>query len=199
MKKIVVASSNPGKIKEIRTLLKGLDVELLSLEEFPEIKVAEETGSTFEENAFIKAKSVFEQTNLLTISDDSGLEVDALNGEPGVHSARYVGENATDKENCDKLLSEIRNSKSDLTPSTRGRFKCVMCLYNGVIYQKFFEGECEGNIILKMKGRNGFGYDPLFVPEGYNKTFAELDDETKNKISHRGKALKKLKEFLIKV
>lgn len=195
MKKIVVASSNQGKIKEIRTLLNGLDVELLTLKDFPGIKIAAETGNTFKKNAFIKAKSVFEQTNLLTISDDSGLEVDALNGAPGIRSARYAGENATYKKNCDKLLSEIRNSKSDLTTA---RFKCVLCLYNGVTYQKFFEGECKGNIILKMKGRNGFGYDPLFVPEEYKKTFAEFDDETKNKISHRGKALKKLREFLFK-
>lgn len=191
MRKLCIASSNPGKVKEIKQCLAGLDIELFSLldiENYPEI---EETGSTFEENAFIKAKAVYETFKMPVIADDSGLEVDFLNGAPGIYSARYSGTSATDEKNRNKLLDELKS-----TEDNRGaRFRCVIVLYDG-FNKKSFTGECRGRIIHEPRGSGGFGYDPLFVPDGFDKTFAELDPDTKNSISHRGRALKKLADFL---
>lgn len=190
MKKLILASKNKGKVREILEYLKGTDFEISGLEnDFPGI---EETGSTFEENAALKAEQVFNQFKILTLADDSGLEVDYLVGEPGVYSARFAGENATDMGNCMKLLKEM----DGVDPEERiARFKCVMVLYDGTD-KHVFEGICEGQIINEMRGNDGFGYDPLFVPDGFTQTYAELDLGIKNTISHRGKALKLVKDYL---
>ncbi len=192
MKKIFIASKNKGKISEIRTYLGEMDYEVFSLLDTPEIPDIEETGSTFEENALLKAKFVFNVVKIPVLADDSGLEVDYLHGAPGVYSARYSGENASDKDNNDKLLKELKDIEYNQRTAA---FKCVMCLYDG-LNERYFDGICEGNIITYQKGEKGFGYDPLFMPKGYSLTFAELGPDVKNKISHRGKALLSLKKFL---
>jgi XTP/dITP diphosphohydrolase len=193
MNKIVIASKNEGKVKEIRNFLHGLNIELLTLSDFPGIPDVYEDGRTFEENAAKKAKAVHEHTKLPALADDSGLEVRYLHNQPGIHSARFSGEDRNDQRNCEKLLDELKNVDMD---NRRARFRCILTLQDALYNTLTFEGRCEGYIIDEMKGENGFGYDPLFVPDGYNKTFAELDLVTKNKISHRGKALKSLRTFL---
>ena len=196
MKKIVIASKNEGKIKEIKNFLHGLDVEILTLNDFPDISEITEDGRTFEENAMKKAKTVFEHTKLTALADDSGLEVRYIGGEPGVHSARFAGENATDQQNNQKLLDLMKNIPMD---ERRARFKCVLILYNSLYNNLIFEGRCDGYVIDEAKGDLGFGYDPLFVPDGFTKTFGELDLVTKNKISHRGKALNSLRGYVEKM
>lgn len=196
MKKIVIASKNEGKIKEIRNFLHGIDAELLAMSDFSELPDIPEDGRTFEENAMKKAKAVFDYTKLTTIADDSGLEVNYLGGEPGIHSARYAGDAATDRQNNDKLLGLLKDLPME---DRKARFKCVIVLYNSLYNNLVFEGKCAGYIIDEPKGELGFGYDPLFVPEGYTKTFGELDLVTKNKISHRGKALSSLRNYLEKI
>ncbi len=192
MKKLFIASKNQGKINEIKFYLKDFNFEIFSLLDSPEIPDIEETGATFEENALIKAKAVFEIVNIPVLADDSGLEVDYLNGAPGVYSTRFAGDGATDKKNNAKLLAELGDI--DINERT-ARFKCVIVLYDGVS-ERYFDGNCEGYITTHPKGENGFGYDPLFIPLGYQLTFAELDLNVKNKISHRGKALLSLKKYL---
>jgi XTP/dITP diphosphohydrolase len=190
--KIFIASKNNGKIKEIKSVLNPLNIEVLSLLDRPDIDDIKETGKTFQANALIKAKEVYEKVNMPVLADDSGLEVDFLNGAPGVYSARYAGENATDIQNCEKLLKQLNGVPSD----KRGaKFRCVLVLIDGN-KQYLFEGICEGKITDAPRGDKGFGYDPLFIPTGYTKTFGELDFEVKNKISHRGISLQKLKDFL---
>jgi non-canonical purine NTP pyrophosphatase (RdgB/HAM1 family) len=208
--KLIIASKNKGKLKEITAVVGVItnnhyNIELLSLNDFPKIPDIPETGNTFEENAWLKAKTVYDKTGICTLADDSGLEVDYLNGRPGVYSARYAGENATDAENRQKLLHELKNvAKHNRT----ARFVCVMILYDGIKNNNapllrggdgvglIFKGVCEGTIAEAERGNNGFGYDSLFIPEGYSQTFAELEMETKNKISHRGKVLMELKKYL---
>lgn len=196
MKKIVIASKNEGKIKEIKNFLHGLNVEILTLNDFPDISEITEDGRTFEDNAMKKAKVVFEHSKLTSLADDSGLEVQYLSGEPGVHSARFSAENATDQQNNEKLLELLRDVPME---ERRARFKCVIVLYNSLYNNLIFEGRCEGYIIDEPKGELGFGYDPLFVPEGFTKSFGELDLVTKNKISHRGKALNSLRGYVEKM
>lgn len=196
MKKIVIASKNEGKIKEIKNFLHGLEVEILTMSDFPEIPEIIEDGSTFEENAVKKAKSVFEHTKLTVIADDSGLEVKYIGNEPGVHSARFSGDNATDQQNNEKLLELLKDVPMD---ERRARFKCVLVLHNSLYNNLIFEGRCDGYIIDEPKGELGFGYDPLFVPDGFTKSFGELDLVTKNKISHRGKALNSLRGYVEKM
>jgi len=193
MRQIVIASKNPGKIKEIKNFLHGLEIDCYSLADFTDIPPIIEDGRTFEDNALKKAKIVFDHIKITTVADDSGLEVPYLHNQPGVHSSRYAGENATDLQNCEKLLDELKGIDID---QRSARFRCIMILHNSLYNNMIFEGKCRGYVIEEMKGENGFGYDPLFVPEGYNKTFAELDLVTKNKISHRGKALTCLRTFL---
>jgi XTP/dITP diphosphohydrolase len=192
MKKIFIASKNKGKIKEIKYSLDGLGFEFFSLLDTPDVADIAETGNTFEENAWLKAKAVYELARIPVVADDSGLEVDVLNGEPGVFSARYAGENATDNDNCSKLLSKLEEIEYE---KRTAHFKCVIIYYDG-FNKNVFEGKCSGHIITYQRGENGFGYDPLFMPDGYSLTFAELDPETKNTISHRGRALKLLIEYL---
>lgn len=197
--KLILATKNNGKVKEIREFFRessvGMKIELLSLNDFPEIEDIPETGDTFEENAWIKAKAVYDKLQICTLADDSGLEVDYLNGRPGVYSARYAGEDANDENNRKKLLHELKHIADH---NRTARFICVMILYDGIT-KHIFKGICEGSIIESERGSDGFGYDPLFKPEGYDKTFAELDMDTKNRISHRGKALAQLKEYLSKL
>jgi len=201
--KLILATKNKGKVKEIREFFKpspivgvitnnSTVIELQSLNDFPEIVDIPETGDTFEENAWIKAKAVYDRTQICTLADDSGLEVDYLNGRPGVYSARYSGENAADEDNRKKLLHELKNAADH---NRTARFVCVMVFYDG-IKNSIFKGVCEGTIIESERGNEGFGYDPIFIPEGYDKTFAELDMKTKNQISHRGKALTAVKQYL---
>ena len=190
MNKLILATKNKGKVREISEYFKDSGFEITGLDDnFPDIN---ETGTTFEENASLKAEQVYNQFKVLTLADDSGLEVDYLVGEPGVYSARFDGENATDLDNCKKLLEEMDDAEDE---DRTARFKCVMVLYDGTD-KHVFEGVCEGKIITEMRGNDGFGYDPLFVPNGFTQTYAELDLGIKNTISHRGKALKQVKDYL---
>ncbi|WP_196001513.1 XTP/dITP diphosphatase [Clostridium sp. 1001271B_151109_B4] len=199
MKKIVLASNNSKKIKEIKDILNGLEYEVYSLNDMDINIDVEEDGITFEENSKKKATEIYlylkkrGEDNFLVLADDSGLEVDSLNGAPGVYSARYAGEHGNDYKNNIKLLEEMKNFKGD---DRKARFVCVISLVdeNGDI--KVVRGEAEGYIIEELKTEGGFGYDPLFFYKGFNKTFGEASAEEKNAISHRGNALKKLKEIL---
>ncbi len=187
---IVIASRNLHKIREIRAILKRqYPFDFLSLLDFPNYEPPEETGATFEENAFAKATHAASALNRWVLADDSGLVVPALNDDPGIRSARYAGENATDKENRSKLIQAL----DGIEESKRiGYAVCALALSSPDGIQAQVKGMCEGSLILTPRGSQGFGYDPLFLKYDYNKTFAELDEETKNKISHRRKALDKL-------
>lgn len=192
MNTIVLASRNEHKIEELRTTLKPLGIELKSTYDFPELEEVIEDKETLEGNALKKARYVYEKTGLPALSDDTGLEVDALNGRPGVYSARYAGEQATDQDNVDKLLDELKG----IPLQRRGaQFRTVAALVNENETHTF-EGVCRGTIITKKRGSEGFGYDPIFVPASYKKTFAELNSDEKNQISHRGKAIQKVVNFL---
>ena len=188
--KIVFATNNKHKLEEIKDIL-GKDFEIVSLAEIGCHEDIPETGLTLEENARQKSTYIVEHYNHDCFADDTGLEVDALNGEPGVHSARYAEGTDHDSEaNMRKLLSKMSNVKE-----RTARFRTVISLIiNGVEHQ--FEGRVEGRIATEKHGTEGFGYDPIFIPEGYNKSFAELGEEVKNQISHRARAVKKLAEYL---
>ena len=188
--KIVFATNNKHKLEEIKDIL-GKDFEIVSLAEIGCHEDIPETGLTLEENARQKSTYIVEHYNHDCFADDTGLEVDSLNGEPGVHSARYAEGTDHDSEaNMSKLLSKMSNVK-DRT----ARFRTVISLIiNGVEHQ--FEGRVEGRIATEKHGTEGFGYDPIFIPEGYDKSFAELGEEVKNQISHRARAVKKLAEYL---
>jgi XTP/dITP diphosphohydrolase len=192
--KIIVATGNKGKLREIREMCLGLPFELTSLfDHFNPVPEIPEDGSTFLENAQRKARWVYERTKTWSLADDSGLEVDCLGGMPGVRSARYAGEHATDRERLDKLLYECR----DCPASKRtARFRCVMVFKCGVHDEIVGQGVCEGRIGYEPAGTDGFGYDPLFYPDGYDTTFAQLGPVEKNAISHRGKALAALRRIL---
>jgi len=195
--KLVLATKNKGKIAEIVKILADLpQIEILSLADFPEIPSIAETGQTFTENAILKAKTVARLTGHWALADDSGLTVAYLKGAPGVYSARYAGENATDEENNAKLLAALKDVPME---KRQAAFVCVMalCSSEGECYT--CEGQCEGLIALAPKGTHGFGYDPIFYVPAYNKTMAELGPEIKNKISHRAAALQQLKPLLQKV
>lgn len=188
---LVLATRNPGKISEIKALLPG--VRVVPAASFPGCPEPEETGSTFEENALIKARAVSRYTGRTALADDSGLEVDALDGAPGVHSARYAGTDATDQDNIRRLLEALDGvSDADRT----ARFRCVVAVVVSDGRTWTAEGACEGRILLAPRGDAGFGYDPLFVPAGYENTFAELDAEEKNRISHRAQALRRIADVL---
>lgn len=193
-KKLLVATGNKGKLKEIREILSG--VEVLGLFDLPFSLEIEEDGDTFYDNALKKASVLAEKMSVPVLADDSGLEVDALGGEPGVYSARYSGENATDESNTQKLLCALKSVPYE---NRTARFVCVMCLVmpDGTVYDT--RGESEGIILTTPQGDNGFGYDPVFYNEFYKKTFAEMTIDEKNTISHRGIALEKMREILNKV
>lgn len=190
---IVLATHNRGKLAELRSLFEGLPIELLSISEVvPGYTPPSEDGDTFEENAAIKAKAAAQAAHLVAIADDSGLEVDALGGRPGVRSARFAGDGATDAENNAALLSALL--EVDDTGRT-ARFRCVIALvdpFTDADKPLYAEGRCEGLIARSSRGESGFGYDPLFVVSGLGRTFAELGDAEKNQLSHRGKAARAL-------
>lgn len=191
--KVVLATRNMGKVKEIKQILRGLDLDILTLNDFPEVPSIIEDGKTFKENAVKKARFVAEHLNMPSIADDSGLEVNAFNRRPGILSARYAGENATDEDNNRKLLKEL----NDIPPEKREAcYRCVVALVFPSGEEETAEGSCNGFIALEPKGAGGFGYDTLFYIPEYGMTMAELPPEIKNRISHRGKAFAKLKEKL---
>ncbi len=195
--KLVLATRNKGKIAEIKEILADFqEIELLSLADFPDLPKIEETGTTFKENAILKAKTIAKLTGHLTLADDSGLTVEYLNGAPGVYSARYAGENATDAENNTKLLKALEGVPWE---KRKAAFVCVIALCSPQGECHTCEGRCEGIIALEPKGSYGFGYDPLFYVPAYGKTMAELGSEIKNQISHRAMALKALKPLLKKI
>jgi len=190
---IVVATRNKGKVREIRDALKGLNLRIRSLSDFPDVPEVEEDGKSFVENALKKARFYSQYLGKLTIADDSGLEVDSLNGLPGIRSARYAGERASAEENNQKLLREIR----DVPISKRGaRFKCIIAVRSPDGREAIAEGSCKGRIGFKEEGRRGFGYDPLFMFPEYGKTMAEITLKEKNRMSHRGKALRKIRRIV---
>ncbi len=191
---LLIATRNAGKLREFELLLAELSVELKSLEAYPELPDVEETGATFAANAELKASEYARQTNVWTLADDSGLEVDALGGAPGVFSARYAGRGATNREKIAKLLEELEKT-SDL--ARKARFICVIAFANpnGEVV-RVEKGVCEGKIAFSPCGINGFGYDPIFIPEGFEQTFGELSGEIKQQISHRARASSQIKRFL---
>jgi XTP/dITP diphosphohydrolase len=192
---VVLATRNKNKVREIREILSAADsgVNVYTLDDFPDIGEIEEDGATFEENALKKAEHIAAATGIIAIADDSGLVVDALEGRPGVYSARYAGEDADDRQNNEKLLAELQG-----VPDDRRTARFVCCIAMGSKGQmKTFTGAVEGRIGHEPRGKSGFGYDPLFYPGGSDRTFAEMDSSEKNAISHRAVALRKLKEYLI--
>ncbi|MBI2399995.1 MAG: XTP/dITP diphosphatase [Deltaproteobacteria bacterium] len=191
--KVVLATKNTGKAKEIGRILEGSGVEIISLEGFANVELPPETGKTMEENALLKARAAAEATGLPALADDSGLEVDYLGGAPGVYSARYSGEKATDEENWKKLLRELEGVEAE---KRTARFRCALALVGFDENEYLFEGVFEGVIAEAPRGKNGFGYDPVFIPLGSGRTAAELAPDEKNRISHRANALEALKAFL---
>jgi XTP/dITP diphosphohydrolase len=193
MNKVLVSSNNKDKISEIKKVFENEDLIIHCLKDIGlNIEIIEDQ-ETLEGNAIKKAREIFSISKIPTISDDTGLFVEALNGEPGVYSSRYAGENASYDDNCKKLLIDMEG-----IPEQRREayFKSVICFYvdENKYYQ--FEGICKGKIIIEKRGKKGFGYDPVFIPDGYDKTFAEISKVEKNKISHRGKALERLRSFI---
>lgn len=196
MIRLLVATTNRGKFAEVQSCLRQLKLEIISLKDLESYPAVREDGATFEENALKKARTLAEASGLLTLADDSGLEVDALNGAPGIYSARYAGVEGNDEKNNDKLLYELRHVPE---AQRTARFICALALCdprNGAMKVRTVRDSCEGRIGLGIRGANGFGYDPLFFYPPLDKTFGEIDRETKATVSHRGKALKKLAELL---
>jgi XTP/dITP diphosphohydrolase len=187
---LILATRNAHKSREVQQIL-GTEVSVRDLAGYPEISEIKETEASFEENAKLKAVTVSKQVPGLVIADDSGLEVDALKGAPGVYSARYAGEKANDENNVAKLLTELRGNEL-----RSARFRCVIALAQNGKLLGTFEGAVEGEIVDLPRGSNGFGYDPVFRPSGFAQTFAEMDAELKNKISHRAKAIAALRDAL---
>jgi XTP/dITP diphosphohydrolase len=186
---IIFATNNENKLKEIRHIL-GNSFELVSLSDLNIEEDIPEDKSTLEENALVKARYIHKSTGMNVFADDTGLEIEALNGKPGVHSARFAGENKNSDANIEKVLSLLEKSEN-----RKARFRTVIALiFNGKEY--FFEGRVSGNIISEKRGTEGFGYDPVFMPDGKNLTFAEMNLDEKNSISHRAIAFEKLREFL---
>jgi XTP/dITP diphosphohydrolase len=191
---LLLATRNAHKRREFREVL-GPGFDVIDLSSFPEIAIPKETGRTFEENATLKAIAASRKLPSLVIADDSGLEVDALGGAPGVFSARYAGENPGDVSNVDKLLRELRK-QNIATEKRSARFRCVIALAQNGKLLGVFEGFVEGKIVDPPRGSGGFGYDPIFEPKGFDQTFAEMRAESKNQISHRGQAIAALRKAL---
>jgi XTP/dITP diphosphohydrolase len=191
--KIVIATRNPGKIREIEDVLRAPGSQLLTFRDLPGLPEPEESGQTLEENAVIKAVAAREHAGLPALSDDSGLLVDALGGNPGVHSSRYAGPEGDAERNMDRLLSEMKDVPHELRTA---RFLCVVALALPDGVTLLSKGECGGRILTERRGTGGFGYDPIFQPDGFERSMAELTLEEKNEISHRGKALRAMKALL---
>jgi XTP/dITP diphosphohydrolase len=201
---ILVATRNAGKIREIRAALSLLPIRLVELDQFPGMVSVDEVGQTYQENAALKALGYARQSQLFALADDSGLEVDALGGQPGVFSARFAGPDAADAERNEKLLAALSGYDGE---SRSARFVCSMALAGWPPSERpvsndephvirITEAKCEGAIAFRPRGEHGFGFDPLFVPNGYNATFGELPDDVKARISHRALALVQMREFL---
>jgi len=191
---LVIATRNPGKTAEIRDLLQGYPVHIKNLDDFGPIPEVEEDGATFEENAYKKASFTARVLGLPALADDSGLAVKALDGAPGIYSARYAGEDASDKQRCDKLMADL-SDKSDRSAA----FMCVISIAVPTGQALTYEASCEGVIAEKPAGENGFGYDPVFFYPPLKKTFAQLSRREKGRVSHRGKALAEFKDEFEKV
>ncbi|WP_116073837.1 XTP/dITP diphosphatase [Priestia megaterium] len=189
MREIIIATKNAGKVKDFETLFSPKGFKVKSLLDFPEIEDVEETGVTFAENATLKAEAISSALNKPVIADDSGLAVDALNGEPGVYSARYAGENKDDNANIEKVLQKLNDVPFE---KRTARFHCALAIAVPGKRTEIVEGTCEGHILEEKRGENGFGYDPIFFVEKWRCSMAELTKEQKNQISHRANALKKL-------
>jgi XTP/dITP diphosphohydrolase len=192
---IVLATRNKKKIEEIKRITENMAIHIFTLDDFPGCPEVEEDGATFEENALKKAMTVARYTGKPALADDSGLEVYAMNGAPGTLSARYSGEDADDRRNLEKLLHEMRSMAGR---QRNARFVCCVALALPDGSVNTFYGYAEGRIGTEPKGLNGFGYDPVFYPDGYGKTFAEMSDREKDAISHRGKAMKEVQRYLEK-
>lgn len=190
MQDLLVATGNSHKTAEIRAIL-GAGYVVSDLKAHPELPEVEETGSTFLENATLKAVEISKQVDGLILSDDSGLEVDALGGEPGVYSSRYAGEAGNDEANNKKLLHELQGKDN-----RKARFRCVMVLAQDGEVLTSFDGAVEGRMLSELHGEGGFGYDPLFVPDGYDQTFSQLSEGIKNQLSHRAVAMQKVVAWL---
>lgn len=193
MKKIIAASNNKNKIHEIKKIFNGSEYEIISLKEAGINIEPEENSETFEGNALIKARAVAAISEHMVLADDSGLSVDCLDGRPGVKSKRYAGPDASDSDNNLYLIEQLKKEKCS---TYNARFICVVAFIDKRGVERTFRGSCEGEITLEPKGANGFGYDPYFYVHEYRKTMAQMNDDEKNSLSHRGNALKKLKIFL---
>ena len=191
-RKLVLATHNSHKQQEMSALLSHLGIIIVGLDDFPQIGEIEETGTTLLENSLIKARTVHKITGLPALADDTGLEVDALDGAPGVYSARYAGNNPSYEDNINKLLFELKGLQLD---NRNARFRTVISFVDEN-EELLSEGVIEGVITLDSRGRDGFGYDPIFQPESYDRTFAEMEQDEKNLISHRARALEKMKKIL---
>lgn len=195
MEKIVIASQNKHKIIEINSVLKDFGMEGISLADIePDLDIVED-GNTFEKNSYIKAETVMKRLNCIALADDSGLEVNALNGRPGVYSARFAGENASDEDNNKKLIKELEGVEKEYRTA---RYVCVITMVFPNGKKIVAKGSVEGHIAFEKSGKQGFGYDPYFIPKGYDKTFGHFSLEEKNQISHRAKALQELRKLLEK-
>jgi len=190
---IIIATKNQGKVKEFQAMLAPFGYQVQSLLDFPDSIDVDETGQTFEENSILKAEAISKQYQLITIADDSGLEIDYLNGEPGVYSARYAGPERDDQANIDSVLKKLENVEMN---QRTARFVCALALSVPGLKTKTVVGTCEGYIAKERKGQGGFGYDPIFCIDSTGKTMAELTKDEKNKISHRADALRKIKELM---
>jgi XTP/dITP diphosphohydrolase len=196
IKTIVVATKNKGKAKEFEQLFSRYGIEVKTLLDFPAIPDIEETGETFEENAMIKAETVAKLINEYVVADDSGLAVDALDGRPGIYSARYAGPGKDDEANIDKVLKELEGVRQE---KRTARFYCALALAGPGVATITVSGTCEGMILYERKGSGGFGYDPIFYVPSENRSMAELSPERKNKISHRAEAMKQLERHIQKL
>lgn len=199
MSLIVLGTQNKDKMRELQNLMRGCGIKVQSLADFPGAPHVEETGKTFEANARLKARAFSKHTKSLTLADDSGLMVNALNGKPGVYSARFAGPGCTYEDNNRKLLKLLadRGRARTIPVSRRAKFVSVIAIYDSGRPVAVVRGECPGRIADAPRGLRGFGYDPVFIPKGLTQTFAELSKEVKNAVSHRGKALRKARRIVL--
>lgn len=191
--KLLLATRNRNKVVEMQDALEGTDCQVITLSDIAGAPDVEEDGATFRDNALKKARSAARVSGLWTLAEDSGLEIDALGGEPGVKSARYAGEGASDADRIRKVLAHLISVPNERRTA---RFRCVMCMIDQANQESCFEGRCEGRIASDARGLSGFGYDPIFMPDGYDKTFAELGLGVKSEISHRARAMQQVLAFL---
>ena len=192
---LIIATGNAHKVEEFELLLKGLDFDVVSAKSCGGMPEVDENGETFAANAQLKAEALRAQApaDAWVMADDSGLEVDALDGAPGIYSARYAGADASDGDNVNKLLDALKDVPKE---KRRARFRCVLCVIDHEGYITHYDGCCEGRIDTEVHGDGGFGYDPIFIPDGYTESFAQLGDEVKSQLSHRAKAVEWMRTIL---